>query len=64
MKQPLQGFAERIVRCGELDEFVKGLVDCGVTIEQLEKAVKEAKASKEKPLNPLDRFVFCDEKHP
>lgn len=40
MKEPLNSFAQRIVRNGEVTEFIRGLVDMGVNPEQIKKALE------------------------
>ena len=41
MRDPLQGFAERIVRCQEVEEFIAGLIETGANPEAIKKVAEQ-----------------------
>ena len=48
MRNPLNQFADRIIRNGEIEEFIDGLLDKGVTLEKLYGILSKHRYTKEK----------------
>ena len=61
MREPLNQFADRIIRNNEVSEFIRGLIEKGVSPQAI---VDATKPEPPKYLTPLDRFRFCGEKNP
>jgi len=59
MKEPLNSFADRIIRNGEISEFIAMLLAKGVSVETIQKAAVPTCETCGRPLTQSDGDTKC-----